>query len=1093
MQQTSQRVGALHALIYVIFFLSGLSALIYQVLWTRILTLTFGHTIYAVSTVLTAFMAGLGLGSWIAGRYADRLSRLVRAYGLLEIAIGLFALVIYPVFLNLNALYGPLYTSIGSSFTLLVITRFLLAFFLLLIPTTFMGATIPLLVKAITHGLADLGRKAGRLYAVNTAGAVVGTLAAGFYLIPQLGLHQTNRIAVLLNLVIGLAAAVLPLRSGAIASPEERIEGAGQRRVVYLAAALAGFVALAFEVVWTRSFIFAMFLGSSTYAFSTMLAAFLFGIAFGSYLCSFLVDRMTARAFWFFIFQLVVGVVSVGALTAVIGGFIEPSAASGFFSSAVRDFFKAFVIMLLPTLMMGAAFPLLVRLAARNERMIGREVAQVYAYNTLGAIFGAFFAGFVFIPLLGLAGTAILLGSLSIASGYTVWSLIDRKPRLAWGLACAGLIAVLAILVPRYDFRHGFESQGHSICYYKEGNAATITMTQDEKEWKYFYVDNVFVQGSNNILSLTDIKNLAHLPSLFHPNPRSAATIGFGTGGTSYSFTLYPEYEEINCIEIDLNVPAGSRICFPESNHGLLDHPDPRYHLVNDDARAFMENTDKTFDVITVDLADIAYKGNSDVYTKEFVEQCKERLKPGGMNLIWLSVKSLSPRNLKILLKTFLQVYPAEHLTLWHMTNFPNHDLLVIGIKDQPLSIDWETMVKRMGHEPVRRDLAEIELADPYKLMSSFLVRGTSILDYVGDVPVHTVDRPVLEFESPKDRFREYTMWENMVEIYGQMDDRWPPVRSANQQEFETNYVRYLEAREAFFEGEVATLRANDLSAGFPHYAQAYSLMPSDRSMLHCLGATDELIERYRKKLEQDPRDQMTRLLLVGAHLYRNELDEAEASMGSPEEESAFHYLSARLLEKRGDLARAKEHYLKFMPDASPTYQAEVDARIKVIDLLSSKAGGKPVPPVDLADALIRAREFAQAARVAEDSQAQMGEEGRLWLGKVLVQAGYLGRAADVLDAEVAAHPEKGEAWFQLGLAYLKLRDVRKAKDSFERALAVDRLNPKVYYGLAKCHEILDSKQEAAQLLTQSIQLGGPPFEQLALQDPTFAYRLVAQ
>src|SRR6266581_1718122 len=417
-----------------LFCLSGISGLLYEVAWTRMLHLLFGDTVLAVSTVLASFMAGLALGSFWSGRYVDRRPRVLALYAGLEAGIGVSAVALPVVLQALTPLYVWLHQYLHASFWLFSVVRFLLAFCLLFVPTTLMGATLPVLSQYMVRNTATLGWRVGTLYALNTAGAVLGCFLAGYVLIGRLGLSQTIWIGAALNLAIALVVWVvqrctdeeLP-ESEAPLSPLEDVPPAlyvydrkTVRRVLW-GFALSGYTALSYEVLWTRALTF--FIGNSTYAFSAMLTTFLCGLALGSFLFARLSDRRQNLLALFGALQMGIGV--YGLLTIVILASLfygldtwwEGFSSAYWGTSVWLTFVKTFVVIFPPTLCMGGSFPLVSKIVAHGPRVVGRSIGNAYACNTLGAIVGSWVTGFVAIPLLGMHHSLGLTALLSVSVG----------------------------------------------------------------------------------------------------------------------------------------------------------------------------------------------------------------------------------------------------------------------------------------------------------------------------------------------------------------------------------------------------------------------------------------------------------------------------------------------------------------------------------------------------------------------------------------------------------------------------------------------------------------------------------------------------
>ncbi|HEX6836512.1 MAG TPA: fused MFS/spermidine synthase, partial [Polyangia bacterium] len=400
------------ALVLACFFLSGASGLVFEAVWTRELTLVFGSTALAMSTVLSVFMGGLALGSWLAGRWADRIADRLRAYALAEAGVGLYALAVPLVLAGYPALNAAMYRVLGGSPVGLSLARFIAAALLLLVPTTLMGATLPILSR---HFVRDDGTSVagtvGRLYAINTFGAVVGTFIGGFVLLPGVGVRATNYTAAATNL--SLAAAVWlarrrllrPVEDDELASFKLDAEApappvfdatALQRRVALVAFAISGGIAMIDQVLWTRAL--AIIIGSSVYSFTLILLAFLVGLAGGAALISRLTARTTRPMEWLAGVHLATAAMiglSYVIMDKLPSAFLALLRGSTFSVDGIifSQFLLAALAVFPATLCMGGVLPLTIRVVARSLESVGRDVGTAYSVNTLGAILGSFAAG----------------------------------------------------------------------------------------------------------------------------------------------------------------------------------------------------------------------------------------------------------------------------------------------------------------------------------------------------------------------------------------------------------------------------------------------------------------------------------------------------------------------------------------------------------------------------------------------------------------------------------------------------------------------------------------------------------------------------
>ena len=480
----------MRAVILACFFLSGASGLILEMLWTRMLTLVFGSTTLAVSTVLTAFMGGLGLGSYLAGKLADRLKTPVRAYAVVEASIGVYALLVPVIVSFYPALNRGLWAAFGDRYALLSVLRFVASAGLLLLPTTLMGATLPILARHFVQHpweLRRVGLRIGSLYAVNLFGAVAGSFFAGFVFLPVLGLRWTNVTAAAFNLTLAagvlLARRFIPAASvtgpsmealldeaaaqgqiEARALPPEAVVDPRSRRVALGAFIVSGATAMTLQVMWTRAL--AVLIGSSIFSFTIILVAFLIGLGIGSAVFGRLSQRTPHPVRWLAGLHLGIAVaVGVSYLCTdrlpFVFTWLLKSTSFGVDTILVCQFVLACVTVLPATILMGGVFPLTVRIAAPRLESVGRDIGNAYALNTIGAIVGSFLSGFVVLPKLGLQRGiyASVLGGLLVAAALAAVAPGLSRARRAAGVGAAFALAVLGLALPRWNlvtFSSGF-------------------------------------------------------------------------------------------------------------------------------------------------------------------------------------------------------------------------------------------------------------------------------------------------------------------------------------------------------------------------------------------------------------------------------------------------------------------------------------------------------------------------------------------------------------------------------------------------------------------------------------------------------------
>lgn len=775
-----------------LFFLSGATGLVYQTLWARQLQLVFGTSQFAIATVLSAFMAGLAAGGFAMARRADRVYRPLQVYALLEVGVGVYALVFPSLLRAAEPLYTGFYREVQPGPVSYALFQFALVAGLLLLPTTCMGATLPLLGRFVTLRLGAAGDRVGLLYGVNTAGAVLGVGAAGFWLLPAVGLWQTTVLAAVGNLVLGFGALLLSAQAedGAAPALEGDVDAPPAPRVAMLVGALAGFGALICEVAWFR--LMGLVLGGSTYAFSVMLLAFLGGIALGGRLGGPWADGALRRygpagPLW----GLVALQAGVGGLTWLmmylypelpfwfvwlydhIGqheGLLWPSKLA-----------LAALVMFPPAVGMGATFPFLVRAAVGGDaEALGRPVGQVYGANTLGSIVGSFAGGFVLLPVLNVVGTVLTAVAANLV-GAAVALLAARRVQgrplrgaLPW-VACMGALwGLVALRPPPWDplwmtaglYKYVSEFSDHSregirafaveeydLLFYDEGLSTVVTVAQSKVSGNIWLANNGKVDASTTVDMPTQVL-VAHLPFLFVEAPRDVAVIGLASGITLGAATLHPEPTRIDAVELEPAIVQASRF-FDDHNHRPLE--DPRVRLYANDGRNHLLLTPPgTYDLIISEPSNPWLTGVSNLFTEEFFRMGRSRLKPGGVWSQWVQLYGMAPDDLRSLLGTFAAVFP--HVAVF--ATIEDADLVMVG-SDRPLAMSADHAERLLAKPAVREELALIGVNDAYGLFTFYQFDQEGVARVAGEVGPNTDDNMRVEFSAPRQLHRD-TSSDNM-------------------------------------------------------------------------------------------------------------------------------------------------------------------------------------------------------------------------------------------------------------------------------------------------------------------------------------------
>jgi spermidine synthase len=840
-------------LVFVLFFISGACGLIYEVVWSRMMFLIFGRSSLAVGTVLAAFMSGLALGGWLLGKYADRSRNPLRFYAILELGVSLTAFAASFQLTRATPIYIWIHTIFGGSPLMLAVVRFMFAFQLLVVPTVLMGATLPVLSRVVVQRMSQVGHDLGRLYAINTIGAVAGSLATGFYLIASLGLHRTIDAAVIGNLTVGILA-WLASRHPAFASvgtvPSPQVDEAPSLpvadtrerrtfRIMLWVFALSGVTSFAYEVFWTRSLVF--LLGNTTYAFTLMLTAFLSGIALGSFLVRFVADRVKSPLRLFAAIEFLIGVLSAAALpflffiarSQTVRTFVDGM--SGEFGFLVlSNFGVALLLMLLPATLIGATFPLLGRIFLDDVRSAGTTVGKVYAVNTLGNVLGALLPGLLLLPLVGIEKGVLLMAGLNVALGI-VLLLARWKHAMAGASASLAAFLLFAVVIGRmhisFQFPSEYENANDIVFYYDEGDLVTTKVWDSvESGYKMMSVDGINIGGTAD----SDYKQqiLAHLPKLLLKSYSSELSIGLGSGILIGESARHPALTKVVCVEISEGVVAGARY-FSQENYGILN--DPRARIVVDDVADFLQETTEKYDIISADEKTAGkYASNAFSYSTDYYSLLKRRLAPGGLVIQWVPT-DLPHSQYLLAVRTFLNSFP--HVTLWYFPpvgRFTMSNTFLIGSIER-IEIDPAWMRRAMETEAGSfQGIRKYGLTTADAVLSHFVATEDTLRRAIQPGPLNTFDEPYYEFYSPRDYAvdpdeRTLGNHELLLSMRGPDFERF--VRKGNTDSDADRLYAAFRAEGVFLEGHRAQLRAMPEKEVIPYYDRAVGMSPWNENL----------------------------------------------------------------------------------------------------------------------------------------------------------------------------------------------------------------------------------------------------------------------
>ena len=726
-------------LFYTVIFLSGFSALIYQLVWVRVLGLVFGVSSFAVATVVSVFLLGLGFGSLYFGKWSEKFKNPLKSYLFVELCIGIFSIVSYLIINNLS-IYRFIYKYSYNNFNFYSISLILLSLsVIVLFPPVFaIGGTIPLITKYFLTTPERFGSNFSRIYYLNTLGAFAGSMLTGFVFVRYMGVLLTFLIAVSVNLLIALI--IYAKNTESLQLPETVKETAPYSYMLVILFA-TGFISLSYEILWTR--ILSTYNMSTSQSFALILSGFLLGFSVGSYVISKFIDSIISLELLFSRISIFTAI--SGALVLFVFQrfeFLTNSVGNAFqMDTFTLSLMLAFTVSLVPAIFMGVLFPLGLRIYANDINEIGIKTGKIFFYNTIGSVIGSVVTGFLLIPFVGMWNTTLILVNLGLLISFYMGSKTGKLNKKHFALlVVVFLISNSFIFSDRRTFHK--EVKGFDVIYYAEGLSGTVTAIES-KGYRGLFVDGQNVSGTDYVLT-ADSKMLGHLPLLIAEDPKKALTVGYGTGATSYSMLLHGV--DVHAVEIEKKIIEAAHL-FEKVNYHSYNNE--KLDIIIDDARNYIDVVDEKFDVIVTDVTNLKYKRNPYLYTREYFEIMKNSLNINGVAAAWLPIGGLSFNDLKILIRTFDIVFP--HTTLWYFTKYPTHFIIAIGTPEK-LKVNLGKL--KIDMEKINKDLKEILVDNEYEVASMLLLGENDVDNLTYGTVLHTDNFPILEFSDMNDYMR---------------------------------------------------------------------------------------------------------------------------------------------------------------------------------------------------------------------------------------------------------------------------------------------------------------------------------------------------
>ena len=1106
----------LEYLVLVCFFLSGIAGLIYEIVWTRMIVKVIGAAPFAVSIILTIFMAGLGVGAYLSGKMIDRHRtdpiRLVRIYGGLELVIGVYALIIPALLAGARGVYSILYNQFYlSNYMVYNFLSFIGCAVILCVPVICMGATLPVLCQFYVTRLSHLGAHAGRLYGLNTIGAAVGALVCGFWLIALLGMWGTLVFAVVINGFVGSLCLAVSFTAQArqttavwetARAEETSSEDAGEkgrsaehRRIAAAALvifAVSGFCAMAYEVIWTK--LLGLLVGPTTYSFTIVLVTFILGLALGSMFFGWLADR-TGRAMRLLLFTQVGAALLVLAISQLLGN------GQLFFAKLIFQFrghfgllsitkmVVLFVLMILPTLCLGATFPLVGKIYTSSVRKVGKSIGFAYLANTIGAVLGSFCAGFIFTPLMGKQDALRLVIGLQLLTAMVVagiaWGRGKQNLLRTAGLAAPALLGLLlCIRFPHWDpglysigRYHRFEEiqddirsagflrvlfrgsrilsdvQRGEMVFCRDGISGFTTVLRDPNPMGgYRYA--LTISGKPDASSHGDMQTQAlsaHFPMLFHPNAKKIMVVGLASGITAGEVLCYP-IERLDVLDINPDVVGASDFFTPWNSDVLAS---PKTNLIIQDGRAHLQLTNYKYDVIISEPSNPWMSGLAALFTRDFFVLARDRLNENGVYVQFMHSYQMNWSNFSLVGRTFAEVFANSVLVRTNPGGL-GADYLLVGFKGAE-GLSLEAAKRNISYAQRSRIVSLADARPLYKLVVS-----EDLPRLFGPGPINTDDHPRLEFDAPKLMYQADSAIErNLISGAWLRDDT----------------------------REIIEQVTSDVDAQIEFAAYALSVSAPFEDMVELSKATAEQKERYFGVVEAYcTRDTVDFALLKNNELAQRcreiQIRHIEDNIELMSDKSASYACLANLYMGQGRLDDAVENYLKCLrlkPDAAThvnlgvvlNKQGKFDEAVKQFEEALRSRPGLHEAHTNLGNAFASQNRldeavvhYTKALQIRPDLTA-----ARRGLGDVLTRKGMLAGAVAEYQKVLELSPLDAAAHNGLGIALARQRKPDEAVRHLSKALQID---PNLYPAVQNIRRIVSQQagpQEAIRLIEQACEI----------------------